>query len=86
MISPNSVSLANRLVGFAALILIIAASLSLHVAEAQIVISEIVASNSTTLKDEDGEPSDWIELRNELADPLNLENFSLTDDPDDLAK
>ena len=86
MIPPNSVSLANRLVRFVSLILIIAASSPLHVAEAQIVISEIVASNNTTLEDEDGENSDWIELRNELADPLNLENFSLTDDPDELVK
>ena len=86
MNSPNSASSAIRSVGSAASILVIATSLFLHTAEAQIVISEIVASNSTTLEDEDGEPSDWIELRNELADPLNMENFSLTDDPDDLVK
>ena len=53
---------------------------------AQVVISEFVASNSTTLEDEDGEPSDWIEIHNELTEPLNLENFGLSDDADDLAK
>jgi len=36
----------------------------LSVAGSSLVISEIMASNSTTLADEDGDYEDWIELRN----------------------
>jgi hypothetical protein len=57
-----------------------------QVCPAQVVISEIVASNDTTLEDEDGDPSDWIEIHNERTEPLDLENFSLADDPNNLAK
>ncbi|MCB1094179.1 MAG: lamin tail domain-containing protein [Verrucomicrobiae bacterium] len=69
-----------------AMMLLVSVSSLVHRAKAQVVISEFVASNGASLLDEDGDPSDWIELRNELAEPLNLENFSLTDDPDDLVK
>lgn len=49
-------------------------------ASAAVSISEFVASNSTGLRDEDGDSSDWIELYNDGASPVNLAGWSLTDD------
>jgi hypothetical protein len=46
-----------------------------------VVISEFVASNTSGLKDSDGETSDWIELHNTGTAPANLEGWCLTDDP-----
>ena len=51
-----------------------------------VVISEFQASNGTTIADEDGEFSDWIELHNESADPVDITNWHLTDDANDLSK
>ena len=46
-----------------------------------IVINEVVASNSTINQDEDGSYQDWIEIRNNGAAAVNLNNFGLSDDP-----
>ena len=46
-----------------------------------VVISEVMAANHVTLLDEDDDPSDWIELWNSSNAPVNLRNWSLTDDP-----
>lgn len=43
------------------------------------VISEFMASNRTTLVDADGEHSDWIELYNPDAEPVDLAGWYLTD-------
>ncbi len=43
------------------------------------VLNEIVASNDGSFKDEDGEDSDWIEIRNPNAYSLNLKGSHLTD-------
>jgi len=45
------------------------------------VISEFLASNQSGLLDEDGEASDWIEIRNPDAAPASLLGWSLSDDP-----
>lgn len=50
-----------------------------------LVLSEFVASNSAGLRDEDGEFSDWIEIYNPGANPVNLGGWHLTDEPDQLA-
>src|SRR6266496_552778 len=50
-------------------------------APAQVVISEFMADNKTTLADEDGLYADWIELCNTNASTVNLSGWSLTDDP-----
>lgn len=42
-------------------------------------ISEIMASNKTTLADADGAFSDWVEIHNPDAEPLNLDGWYLTD-------
>ena len=50
------------------------------------VISEFMASNSSGLKDEDGDSSDWIEIWNVSGGAGDLEGYHLTDDPEDLTK
>lgn len=45
----------------------------------QLIISEFLASNSTSLADEDGDNSDWIEIRNTTSTPVNLLGWYLTD-------
>jgi hypothetical protein len=44
-----------------------------------ITISEFMASNRRTLRDEDGDTSDWIEIRNLGSTAENLSGWSLTD-------
>ena len=44
-------------------------------------IVEFQANNQDTIKDEDGDRSDWIELYNPEATAANLAGISLTDDP-----
>jgi len=45
-----------------------------------LVINEIITSNTTINQDEDGTYQDWIELRNNGATAINLTGFGLTDD------
>ena len=52
----------------------------IHV-DAQILINEFVASNSSTISDNAGEYDDWIELYNAGDSPVNLTGFYLTDNP-----
>ncbi len=51
-----------------------------------VIISEFMASNDDTLNDEDGDPSDWIELQNRDAATASLTGWYLTDDLNDLSK
>lgn len=44
-----------------------------------VVINEFQSSNASTLLDEDGDASDWIELRNRGAEAVNLAGWGLTD-------
>ena len=62
------------------LLVFILLSVSLN---AQIRINEILALNSSVVDDPDfGEFSDFIELHNTAAYAINLQNYSITDDPD----
>ena len=54
--------------------------------EAAPYLSEFMASNTRTLKDETGQYADWIELFNPSDAPLNLRGWSLTDDAANLTK
>jgi hypothetical protein len=45
------------------------------------VITELMADNQETLRDEDGEASDWIEVYNPGPAAANLDGWSLTDTP-----
>lgn len=49
-------------------------------------ISEVVASNDTSLTDEDGDSSDWIELYNNSEVAVDLTGWHLTDDLADQTK
>ena len=63
----------------------IAANLpGIHAAAAPtIVINEVMASNSTTIKDPQGHYDDWVELHNAGASPVDIAGLYLTDDPAD---
>jgi len=50
-------------------------------ATAQVVISEFMADNKKTLADENGQFPDWVEIYNTSASTVNLNGWSLTDDP-----
>ena len=47
----------------------------------QVVITEFMARNGGTLDDEDGDSSDWIEVRNAGATSVDLAGWTVTDDP-----
>ncbi|HIL71913.1 MAG TPA: hypothetical protein EYG38_18935, partial [Verrucomicrobia bacterium] len=51
-----------------------------------LLISEFVATNTSGLRDEEGEFSDWIEILNPTEQAISLEGWSLTDDVDNLEK
>lgn len=44
-----------------------------------LIISELMASNASTLADEDSEYHDWIEIHNPSDSPISLADWSLTD-------
>lgn len=45
-----------------------------------IVINEVMSANQSTLKDTDGDYSDWIELYNNTASAVNLNGYGLSDE------
>ena len=45
-----------------------------------VVLNEIMSSNSTTLSDEDGDYPDWVELYNAGSEPVDLSGYGLSDD------
>lgn len=53
---------------------------------ADLVLNEILASNSTGLQDGFGQREDWIEIYNDGAASVNLAGYHLTDEPDYLNK
>ena len=68
------------------LVLILVAIVSSLELRANPVITEFVASNDGSLLDEDGQASDWIEIRNSGNAAVNLSNWRLTDDATNLSK
>src|SRR5262249_43259960 len=51
-----------------------------------VTITEFLADNTSGLRDEDGDFSDWIEIYNSGALAVNLAGWYLTDDPNNLTK
>jgi len=51
-----------------------------------VVINEVMASNTSTAADEDGEYEDWIELYNLTDQDVNLAGYALSDNPANLQK
>ncbi len=47
---------------------------------AQVVVNEVMSSNTRTIRDEDGETPDWIELFNAGPEAVDLTGWSLSDD------
>ncbi|MDG1890779.1 MAG: lamin tail domain-containing protein [Verrucomicrobiota bacterium] len=54
--------------------------------EAQVVISEFMASNGLTAQDEDGDSSDWIELYNPSNVTVDLTGWFLSNNADNLTE
>ena len=52
----------------------------------QVIISEFMAKNATSIVDEDGSHEDWIEIYNTSTNTVDLFNWSLTDNPGNLTK
>ena len=50
--------------------------------DAQVVINEVQAANRTTILDEDGESSDWLELYNAGNTPQDLTGYGVSDEGD----
>ena len=46
----------------------------------ELIISEFLANNESSIIDEDGDSSDWIELANISNEPVSSEGYFLTDD------
>jgi len=51
----------------------------------ELVINEFLASNVSTVVDQDGQFDDWIEIYNKGIVPINLESYKLSDDADDFS-
>ncbi len=68
--------------------LLIIAMLFTHQLSAQndLTINEFLADNVDDTPDPEGEFDDWIEMYNKSSEPLDLTNFFLTDDIEDLEK
>ena len=54
--------------------------------QSNVVINEIMASNDSTVADQDGEFDDWIELYNISLTPSDLTGYHLTDNLENLTK
>lgn len=54
--------------------------------QAQIVINEVVASNSSGISDEDGDFPDWIEFYNPTDSAISLLGYGISDDSEDAFK
>lgn len=51
----------------------------LFTSHAQVVINEVLSSNSSGILDEEGSANDWIELYNDSDSPVNLDGYRLND-------
>lgn len=58
----------------------ISSQLSTHESTDRLFINEFMASNETTVTDDQGEFEDWIELYNDNLYPVDLGGYCLTDD------
>ncbi|MFH0879375.1 MAG: lamin tail domain-containing protein [Lentisphaerota bacterium] len=64
----------------------LAIALGRTVAAQSLVINEFMALNETSIQDEDGEFSDWVEIYNNSSNAVNLEGWYLTDKSNDLTQ
>jgi len=59
--------------------LLVVFSLPVTIRAQGLVINEIMSANASTITDEDGDYSDWIELYNGTNDAINLAGYTLSD-------
>jgi hypothetical protein len=78
----KAMNLGPRLVLSMALTLPISGALSAQ----GLLVTELMANNTRTLADEDGDFPDWVEIFNAGEAEVSLEGYSLTDDGADLAR
>jgi hypothetical protein len=74
-------SMAPLAVAVALLLSVAAGATAQPACRGPVVISEVQASNTRTLQDEDGDFPDWLELRNAGSATENLGGFRLSDKP-----
>lgn len=65
---------------------LLASALLPSLASAQLRISEFQADNLDKLEDEDDQTSDWIEIHNIGSETVDLKDWALTDNADNLSK
>ncbi|MFB6342113.1 lamin tail domain-containing protein [Saccharicrinis sp. FJH62] len=81
----NLIFTANRLLkGIVMGFMLMAISFGIHAQTLR--INEFLALNQTSITDEDGDYSDWIEIYNPTSGAINLQEWALTDDAADLKK
>lgn len=61
-------------------------SACVHTPGSQILITEVCSRNNSVIADEDNDYKDWIELYNNSPQPISLEGFTLSNNPDFPAK
>ncbi len=54
--------------------------------DAELIITEVMPTNQTTVKDSGGNYSDYVEIYNTGAETVNLQGYGLSDNPDDVMK
>jgi hypothetical protein len=69
-----------------ALLCLIACSIFRVSGSDSVIISEFLASNTTGLRDEDGDYSDWVEIFNAGTNIVNMDGWFLTDSAANLTK
>jgi hypothetical protein len=62
-------------------LLLVLATMGQRLAGQSPYLSEILAENGSSITDQDGETSDWIEIHHPGVAPINLQGWYLTDDP-----
>lgn len=67
-------------------ILLLLLTLSFPLFAQKVLLNEIMPSNSSSIADEDGDFSDWIEIYNNNESSINLAGFGLSDNPANLYK
>ena len=61
-------------------------SINTKISNGDLVINELMADNTSTVKDENSEFDDWIELYNTTSNSINLSGLFLSDDVSNLTK
>jgi hypothetical protein len=62
------------------LVLILFLCIETSVLSQELIINEIMSSNTSAVMDEDGDYSDWLEIYNYGSVPVNLNGYGLSDD------